>query len=339
MSGNPLYDYISSAAVSMTMAGNTGISPFLTLFLLGLIELIKPELLNMDPKLENILASGWSIVIFAALAIAELVAKCIPALDEIIDSAEVFVIPLISILSTMATMGLLPGADGGGPQEDAGQGVNIDAIGMFYRDEDYRYLQEDIDENGFSEGFMNFTKFSLVIIGMGLALAMHILKMIIRVSSLVCSGGCCQPCITIMEYMTVVVGVVLAIMLPAFAIVACIVMVGISLYVIGLKCRKKKEENESETKNKTETNNGGKMELEWKKDDQNDVERPRTQPQSTAPHRDPANEQLEQAIVVGIEEEVPFDVPLSPPGSPIPKYDVPLSLPDAPIPKYDAKTY
>lgn len=313
MSGNPLYDYVSSAAVSMTMAGNTGISPFLTLFLLGFIEAIKPELLNMGPAMETLLASGWSFFIFGSLAVAELVAKCIPALDEVVDSAETFVVPAISVLSTMATLGLLPGADDHSIQADAGQGVGVDPIGMFYRDEDYRHLQE----NGFSEGFMSFTKFSLVVIGMGLALSVHIFKMIVRMSSLVCSGGCCQPCITIVEYTTVIIGVIMAIVLPTFAIVACIVIVGIALYIIGRKCRKKQEESAEPA----ETDNGGKKELEWEKDDGNDVERQRI-PEATAPRKGPVKEQPDEAFVVGVlEEEVPFDVPLSPPGSPIPKYD------------------
>jgi len=340
MSGNPLYDYISSAAVSLTMAGNTGISPFLTLFLLGLVEILKPELLNMGPTMETILASWWSIVILAGLAIAEMVAKCIPALDEIIDSAETFVIPVISVLSTMATLGLLPGATPAESQADARMGEDVNMIGRFYRDEEYRYLQEDLDENGFSEGFMNFTKVSLVVIGAGLALTIHVFKMIIRLSSLVCSGGCCQPCITIMEYMTVVIGVVLAIVLPAFAIIACVIMVGIALYVLRIKCSKKKEESESETENnnendaekntitlqwhKTDTDNeddAGKKTLKWEMDDKIDVEDQGTQ-RSTAPVEDPTKGPLDEAFVVGVLEDVPFDV-------------VPLSDP----PKYNATTY
>mmetsp|Transcript_6496 Transcript_6496/g.16047 ORF Transcript_6496/g.16047 Transcript_6496/m.16047 type:complete len:114 (+) Transcript_6496:3-344(+) len=109
----------------------------------------------------------------------------------------------------------------------------------------------------------------------------------------------------------------MAIVLPTFAIVACIVIVGIALYIIGRKCRKKQEENAEPA----ETDNGGKKELEWEKDDGNDVERQRI-PEATAPRKGPVQDQLDEAFVVGVlEEEVPFDVPLSPPGSPIPKYD------------------
>lgn len=320
--GNPLFDYVSSTAISLTMAGNTGISPFLTLFLLGLIELIKPELLNMGPTMERLLASGWSMCILGALAVAELVAKCVPALDEMVDSAETFVVPVISILSTMATMGLLPGAgESYDAQDDVGQGTSIDAIGMFDRDEDYRYLQYDegVIENGgggFSEGFMSFTKVSLVIIGMGLALSVHIFKMIVRVSSLVCSGGCCQPCITILEYTTVIVGVILAIVLPAFAIIACIVLVGIALYVIRLKCGKKKEEGDDETGGNERKSSGETKELEWEKADPNDVEDQSKDSVAKATQPPPG-----EAFVIGALEEVPFDKHMSPPASPDPKYD------------------
>merc|ERR1712224_86212 len=130
----------------------------------------------------------------------------------------------------------------------------------------------------------------------------------------------------------VVVGVIVALVLPAFAIIACIVIVGIGLYVIRLKCRKEIEVNEVEAK--IETSTDGKKGLEWEKDDQNDVERPRTLPQSTAPCKDPANEQLEKAFVIGtLEEEVPFDVAKSSPASPIQKHDAKtISSPASPIP-------
>merc|ERR1712232_877867 len=130
-------------------------------------------------------------------------------------------------------------------------------------------------------------------------------------SSLVCSGGCCQPCITIIEYITVVVGVILAILLPAFAIIACIAILGIVLYVIRIKCLKKKEETETETKNYV--NNDGKRTLEWEKDGRKDVEDQGTS-QSPAPKEDPKQVPFAEASVL---EEGPFDVvPLSDP----PKY-------------------
>mmetsp|Transcript_4018 Transcript_4018/g.9575 ORF Transcript_4018/g.9575 Transcript_4018/m.9575 type:complete len:315 (-) Transcript_4018:133-1077(-) len=255
MSGNPVFDFISSAAVSLTMAGNTGISPFLTLFLLGVIEMAKPELLNMGPTMELILASWWSVGVLGVLTIAEMVGKCIPAVDEVIDSAEVFVVPAISIFATLATMGMFPVPEGS--QADVGLGQNIDVAGIFAGGGEggNRYLQDELDpyqdENTFSEGFMTFTTIILVGIGMGLALAIHLFKMFIRVSSLMCSGGCCQPGITIMEYVVVVFGVILAILAPVVAIVASIAFMVAAGYIIRKKCCKNNKDNESNGKDVT----------------------------------------------------------------------------------------
>ena len=58
-----VFDYVTSSAVSLTVSGNTGISPFLTLFLLGVIERSDPELLQMDGWIEKVLSSWISIVI------------------------------------------------------------------------------------------------------------------------------------------------------------------------------------------------------------------------------------------------------------------------------------
>lgn len=265
MSGNPIYDYVSSAAVSLTMAGNTGISPFLTLFLLGVVEMVKPELLNMGGAMEALIASWWAIAILAALALAEMIGKCIPAVDEIIDSAEVFVVPAISILATMATMGLLPVPDG--YQDDAGQGQAINIAGVFAGDGDgYRNLEEVYDsEYYFGGGFMTFTKIVLVTLGIGISLSIHLFKMLIRLSSLVCTGGCCQPFITILEYITVVLCVVLALLAPAFAIIASIVFLIATGCLIWRKCRK--GEDESDTSSGSENKKGANDE-----NDNDDVE-------------------------------------------------------------------
>merc|ERR1712176_1397340 len=82
-------------------------------------------------------------------------------------------------------------------------------------------------------------KICLVAVGIGLSLAVHFVKMLVRSSSLVCTGGCCQPCITVMEYILVVVGIVLAVLAPAFAIVACVVFLVAAGYIILVICRKR----------------------------------------------------------------------------------------------------
>jgi len=303
MSGNPIYEYISSAAVSLTMAGNTGISPFLTLLLLGVIEMIKPEMLNMGDTMEMLLSSWWSIAVLGVLAIVEMVGKCIPAVDEVIDSAQVFVVPVISVLSTLATMGMLPGSDD--YQEDAGLGQTINATGIFAGGDGLRNLQEeldpDMDSNSFSEGFMIFTKVSLVIIGVGLALAVHLCKMLVRVSSLTCTGGCCQPFITVLEYLVVIVGVSLAFLVPVFAIVACIVFMVAAGYVIRVKCCKKEESEDGEADN-TEKNGTS--------DNQTDLENQST-PGATEEWLE-ASPKPPPEVFAAVEFE---DVPLSSPAS------------------------
>jgi hypothetical protein len=60
-------DYLSSSAVSLTVSGNTGISPFLTLLLLGIIEKSDPELLNMDGFIEKMLSSWVGLGVLSVL--------------------------------------------------------------------------------------------------------------------------------------------------------------------------------------------------------------------------------------------------------------------------------
>merc|ERR1711992_448729 len=132
---------------------------------------------------------------------------------------------------------------------------------------DYRLLQGDynttvidtIDDdgtNGFGEGFITFTKVILVIVGIGLSLLIHFFKMLVRVSSLMCSGGCCQPCLTVAEFLIVIFGVLLAIVAPIFAIVACGALLIAAGYVIYVRCCKKKEDEENDDhNNKNNTTN------------------------------------------------------------------------------------
>merc|ERR1712241_103992 len=232
--------------------------------------------------MEVALASWWSIGILGLLTLGETIGKCIPAIDELIDSAEVFVVPVISVLASLATMGLLPSS---GSNDDAGKGQPLDVMGLLggsgggdadsdilYGGSDggdYRLLQGDynttvidIDDdgnNGFGEGFITFTKLILVIVGIGLSLLIHFFKMLVRVSSLMCSGGCCQPCLTVAEFLLVIFGVLLAIVAPIFAIVACGALLIAAGYVIYVRCCKKDVNDENDdNKNTTNSNNNKK---------------------------------------------------------------------------------
>jgi hypothetical protein len=234
---NPIFDYISSLALSLTISGNTGISPFLTLFLLGVIEISNPNLLNMGTTVETLLSSWWSVIILGILVLVETIGKCIPAIDSIIDSIEILIVPILSIVASIATLGLFSSStvpsDGSDEMSDSGSGSSSESI-----------------NNNFGEGFITFTKIMLVLFGIVLSLLIHFFKMLIRVSSLICSAGCCQPCITILEFCIVCIGVVFAILSPIFAIIACIVLLFAASYTIKTRfCTKKTDEDENENEN------------------------------------------------------------------------------------------
>lgn len=132
MIDNRGFGYLSSSALSLTAAANMGISPVLPIYLLGLVGFLNSDLLNMGDLLDTILASWCSLIVLGLLALGEIVCKCIPALDEVIDSVEVFVVP---ILSVVATMGLLPSPSGESEIE-----VESESDG-------FRYLQENNNNN------------------------------------------------------------------------------------------------------------------------------------------------------------------------------------------------
>lgn len=256
-------DYLSSSAVSLTVSGNTGISPFLTLFVLGLVEVSDPTLLNMGKTMESILASWYSITILGLLTLMELIAKCVPFLDEMIDSVEVFIVPVLSILGSLGTLGLLDLVAGGENDDDNDTSE-----------------QEDGQERSLSatsgDNFLTFLKISLVVVGIGLSLCIHLFKMIIRVTGLVCCAGLCQPCLTILEVTAVCCGVLVAIFIRQIAIVTCCVLLTCAIYAIQRKwCRKKVGDDDEDGRT--------------------------TNPNSTAEDR-PTNETNEIGIVVGVEE-------------------------------------
>ena len=76
------FDYLTSSAVSLTVSGNTGISPFLTLLLLGIIERSDPELLNMDGFIEKILSSWIGISVLAVLTGYDKLLRIYPPIDS-----------------------------------------------------------------------------------------------------------------------------------------------------------------------------------------------------------------------------------------------------------------
>jgi Domain of unknown function (DUF4126) len=188
--------------------------------------------------------SWFSIGILSILTILEIVGKCIPAVDELIDSVEVFVVPVLSAFATLGTMGVFDLiVKNGGNVEDNGDVVPADDA------------ERMLGEAG--ETFLTFWKVVLVLWGIGLALLIHFFKMIIRISGLVCCMGCCQPCITIIEITCVCCGVVFAIFIRQIAVILCVIFLLAAAYTIKVKCFTKKEEEEVPIGDTTNNTNGG----------------------------------------------------------------------------------
>ena len=163
-----------------------------------------------------------------------------PALDEVIDSIEVFMVPIMSVVATLATMGLLPLPSSGSGSEIEVENVSeSDYFGSAHRKatDGFRFLQEN-NTNGVDDGtaFLTVLKVFLVVAGMVLSMLMHSFKMILRISSLLPSGGCCQPCITVLEVVCVCFAIVVAILWPMFAIFAFLDILATAGFVIWVKC-------------------------------------------------------------------------------------------------------
>lgn len=152
-----ILDWLTTTALSFTISGNTGVSPFMALFLVGIIEKTNPELLQMDGTIEAILSSWPSIIIWGILMLLEVVGKCIPIVDELIDSAMTFVVPVVSVLGSLSTFGLFTAVN---------NGENID-------DEGRRALS-------IASGAMTSLQICIVAVGIILALCMHGMKMLLR---------------------------------------------------------------------------------------------------------------------------------------------------------------
>mmetsp|Transcript_22724 Transcript_22724/g.36804 ORF Transcript_22724/g.36804 Transcript_22724/m.36804 type:complete len:358 (+) Transcript_22724:495-1568(+) len=221
-------DFLASSALSLTVSGNTGISPFLTLLILGVVEISDPTLLNMGDTMEAILAGWYSIAILAILTLLEIVGKCVPVVDEFIDSVEVWVVPVLSIFGTLGVVGLLDlAATDDGLEEQPEETTGDQSQGQ-------RLL-----EGGVGDSFLIAWKVVLVVFGIGLSLLIHFFKMIIRISGLVCCLGCCHPCITIVELSVVCCGVVFAILIQPIAIITCLLFLVAASYTVIVKCKKK----------------------------------------------------------------------------------------------------
>lgn len=158
---------LTSSAVSMVVAGNTGITPFLTLLIIALIERSDPEILNMQGRLEEYLASDVGVGLLATATALEFLSMCIPIVDEMVDAGMTFIIPIISAVASASTFGLFLQTE--------------DSAG------DERLLQK--------AAWIGPLQVFLIVIGIVLSLSVHFCKMIVRLIG----EGWLTGCLTVME--------------------------------------------------------------------------------------------------------------------------------------------
>ena len=162
---------VANAAFSLTLNGNTGLSPFLTMAILGMASRASPEDLPLGDTMAKVLGSIPALGFWTGMTILEYVGKCVPVLDQIVDSIEVFVVPVISALGSLAAFGSFDygdgSADGNGGNNDGG---------------DERRRERRL---GATSGVAVFFRVVLVLFGAMLALSMHFFK--------VRSAGCISP--------------------------------------------------------------------------------------------------------------------------------------------------
>mmetsp|Transcript_45971 Transcript_45971/g.68409 ORF Transcript_45971/g.68409 Transcript_45971/m.68409 type:complete len:289 (-) Transcript_45971:137-1003(-) len=218
-----LFDFITATAVSFVVGGNTGVSPFLTLFLVGIIEKSNPDMLNMTGGVETLLASWFSMLLLGGLTTAELLAKCIPVLDEIVDSVMTFIVPVMSIFGSMSTFGLFK-------MDTSGADAVMDEYGG-----DARMLA---DGSFITGTFLWFWQFMLICFGIILSLAMHAAKMLVRLIGV----GWLTACITVLEATWVICTITIALFIRPISIV----IAGVIVFSLGYQIKKKFIDKEDE---------------------------------------------------------------------------------------------
>lgn len=196
------FDRLAATATSYVVAGNSGVSSFLTLLLVGSIERYDENLLKMDPTVEAVLSSTPSLVVLSLLTIAEVVAMCVPVVDEITDAAMTAVVPIVSLLGTLGTLGLYDG--------DA----TVDVVGD---DEDRR-----LEGVAGSDLAINVWRAFVVVTGIGLASTMHLFKMLVRLIGV----GWLTGCLTVVETLWCVTTVLAAVFVRTTAVVFATVILG-----------------------------------------------------------------------------------------------------------------
>lgn len=187
------FDTLSATAVAFSVSGNTGVAPFLTLLIVGLMGKINPDLLNTGGSLGSLLSSWPSLVALGTMTGLEFVAKCVPVVDEIVDSVMTFILPVMSSLGSLSTFGLFH-------MTNSGSSESADDVRR---------------ELGVVSGALVFFQICVVLSGIVLAFAIHALKMLLRIIGV----GWLTNCLTVLETMWVITSVTIAIFIRPIAII------------------------------------------------------------------------------------------------------------------------
>lgn len=212
------FDYLSASALSLVVSGNTGISPFLSLWIVGICERVDPTLLNMTGNMEALLSSWPALIVLGVMTLLEFLAKCIPVIDEIVDSAMVFLVPVMSAIGSLSTFGVFDSIY-----------QNLEDIDMSNVEVNYEYddagegrmLEEGAEgENSVGSSALMFLQVMLVTIGIGMALLIHLFKMLVRLFG----EGCLTNFITIVETTWIAASITIAIYIRPIAIGVAIIL-------------------------------------------------------------------------------------------------------------------
>mmetsp|Transcript_9837 Transcript_9837/g.14753 ORF Transcript_9837/g.14753 Transcript_9837/m.14753 type:complete len:255 (-) Transcript_9837:287-1051(-) len=232
---NSITDLVSSAAITTTVAGNIGVDPFLTMFLVGLIEQLSSDSKHIIPDdLKSFVSNYEALAFWGIMSILEVVAKCVPVIDEIVDSVEVFIVPVLSILGTFSTFGL----------------YDIDESSSSSKNS--RGLEEDEGDNdsssgsGIAQSAVRVVQIMMVAIGVGLALSIHLFKMLVRVLG----EGWLTQILTVCEVIFCVTSISIAMFVQGFAIFMACVFIAVSVH----SGRKKWKEYQEKQKEKADKN-------------------------------------------------------------------------------------
>lgn len=211
--------YIGASALSVTLGGNSGVAPFLTLLIVGIIGRVNPNLLNMEDWVSKALASWPSIAVLGAFTIVELVAKCVPCVDNIYESLMVFVAPILSVFGSVSAFGLF--------NVVAQEQSRTLYIEYSHNMTDVHFYDEDMGQYNHhrnlaeKSGWLVFLQVMLCSVGVIIAILVHLFKLFIRVIG----AGCCTCCITSVEYAWTVTSVILTILIVPLAIATAIILI------------------------------------------------------------------------------------------------------------------